>query len=277
MSRVPPIDEAILRRKGARTTALVPPDVRRLLDEGRIESVNLCEWLVVDQRALAERVFRACGWPELIGPTQAALNQLKTPTTPKKMEAIGRTLVAHCTSKTDVDDAYERLAAHRSDIVRSWACYLVGLHGALPLADKLERIRRLAADSNMGVRETSWMSVRESLADDLPQAIRLLKPFVKSDDANVRRFASEATRPRGVWCRHLTTLKEDPSPGLPLLEPLRSDASKYVRDSVGNWLNDASKSQPDWVRSLVRRWRRESDTPETQYIAKRALRTIGDS
>ena len=41
--------------------------------------------------------------------------------------------------------------------------------------------------------------------------------------------------------------------GLPILEPLKSDYSKYVRNSVGNWLNDASKTQSGFVRKLCRR------------------------
>ena len=53
----------------------------------------------------------------------------------------------------------------------------------------------------------------------------------------------------------------------------KSDYSKYVRNSVGNWLNDASKTQSGFVRKLCRRW--ESETKETKYIVKKALRTVG--
>jgi hypothetical protein len=37
-----------------------------------------------------------------------------------------------------------------------------------------------------------------------------------------RRFASEATRPCGVWCRHLASLKADPAPGLAILAPAQA-------------------------------------------------------
>ena len=97
------------------------------------------------------------------------------------------------------------------------------------------------------------------------------------ENENIRRFASEVSRPRGVWCKHIEELKRTPELALSILEPLKSDESKYVRDSVGNWLNDASKTQPDFVKKLCECWENESTTNETKYIIKKALRTINKS
>ena len=59
-----------------------------------------------------------------------------------------------------------------------------------------------------------------------------------------------------------------------LLEPVRSDPERYVQNAVANWLNDASKSRPDWVRGVCERWERESPTRETAWIVRRGLRTL---
>ena len=81
-------------------------------------------------------------------------------------------------------------------------------------------------------------------------------------------------RTRGVWCKHIVEFKEEPWLGLGIIGPMKSDESKYVQLSVGNWLNDASKSQASWVKKLCLEWQAQSPTNHTYNICKRAQRTI---
>jgi len=138
----------------------------------------------------------------------------------------------------------------------------------------LKQIQSFSADKHFGVREISWLAVRAKIAQNLTKSIEILSGWTNHKDENIRRFASEATRPRGVWCEHIEELKQNPELAVSILEPLKSDTSKYVQDSVGDWLNDASKTQPEFVQALCQRWEKESLTTETKYIIKKALRTI---
>ena len=138
--------------------------------------------------------------------------------------------------------------------MRGWACFLVGALPDVSLQARLDRIRPLADDAHFGVREWAWLAVRPRLADDLQASVQALRPWTQDRSERVRRFASESLRPRGVWCAHIAALKSDPAIALPLLEPLRADPAAYVQDSVANWLNDASKDQPAWVRAVCARW-----------------------
>jgi len=118
------------------------------------------------------------------------------------------------------------------------------------------------------------MSLRPEIDKNLNQSIKLLSQWASDKDENIRRFTTESTRPRGVWCKHIEALKERPELALPILEKLKSDSSKYVQNSVGNWLNDASKSKPEFVIEICEKWGKESPTKETEKIIKRAKRTI---
>jgi 3-methyladenine DNA glycosylase AlkC len=131
-----------------------------------------------------------------------------------------------------------------------------------------------ASDVNMTVRECAWMAFRPYVIGDLKSMMRLLGKAALDPDANIRRFAIETSRPRSVWGAHIQELKADPRLGLELVESVRADPSRYVQKSVGNWLNDASKTQPDWVLETCARWSTESKCKETHYIISRALRTI---
>ena len=118
------------------------------------------------------------------------------------------------------------------------------------------------------------LALRPEIEKELTQSIALLSKWTNDQDENIRRFTTESTRPRGVWCKHIEKLKESPELALSILEPLKSDISKYVQDSVGNWLNDASKTSPEFVIGLCDKWHNESPTKDTEKIIKRARRTI---
>jgi 3-methyladenine DNA glycosylase AlkC len=161
-----------------------------------------------------------------------------------------------------------------SDTARAWAALAIGLIPEMTFRSRLDLVKQFAADHHFAVREWAWISLRQHIAEDIHAAIDALEPWAYDEDERLRRFASEATRPRGVWCIHLPPLKKDPGLGLPLLEPLRNDLARYVQLSVGNWLNDASKTKPAWVRATCDRWLAEDSSPSTNLICRRGLRSV---
>lgn len=259
------------RRTGAVRMADIPPDVLRALNEGREETITLVEWLAIDVVTLMRHAMRDVGLddPALLEAARAAAGEKIM----QRQRTIARALHAALGTRADRDAVFQRLAGHPSDTVRSWAALVVGAEDH-SLADRLERARPFAADPNMGVREVAWYAFRPHLALELDEGLRLLEPWVRDPDEGIRRCAIEGTRPRGVWTAHLAALKADPGRALPLLEPVRSDPSRYVARAVGNWLNDASKDHPAWTSELCARWLRESPTPETTWIARHGLRTL---
>ncbi|CAI8880251.1 DNA alkylation repair enzyme [Brevibacillus sp. IT-7CA2] len=264
-------------RKGAVKASLIPENVLALLHTGELESVNLTEWQAVDHIHLLRSVLPHVQLDAHVARLVDQLEETGSMSGMKAIRLIGLELLAilHKSGEpTATSPVFLSLATHKSDSVRCWSAYIIGLDNTLSLEEKLRQIRKFAADHHFGVREIAWMAIRDSLVHDLNHSIQLLSKWVLDTDENTRRFAVEATRPRGVWCKHIDALKNDPALCLPLLMPVKSDASKYVQDSVGNWLNDASKSQPDWVIQLCDEWLRISDTKETKRIVTKAKRTI---
>lgn len=262
-----------MKRKGARSIKEIPANILEQLNRGEIASANLVEFLGVDRRKLIENLLTRHNRTSYLQPVLSRVNRLQKVTANTIYLAIADGLVEEVARNSD-SELLSILSSHPSDIVRCFATYLIGHNADLNNKEKLEQMRPFAADRHFNVRECAWCDVRKSIALNLSESLIILTAWATDEDENIRRFASEATRPRGVWCEHIIVLKQNPELGLPILEPLKSDSSKYVRDSVGNWLNDASKTQPEFVRELCSRWEKESDTKETTYIIKKALRTI---
>ena len=255
-------------RKGASRIADIPPDVLAALNRGELETITLVEWLAVDWPTLLRHALEDVGAGELLPRFLTRVEELSHLKITKRQRALGALLAA------EAPELFERFATHRSDTVRSWAAFMLAADDGLDLARRLEATRRFAADRHMGVREVAWDTFRPYVAAELDRGLELLAAWVRDPDDRIRRCAVEGTRPRGVWTRHIEELKREPERAEPLLEPVRSDASAYVRQAVANWINDASKSRPDWARALAERWLVESPTRETAWIVERGLRTL---
>jgi 3-methyladenine DNA glycosylase AlkC len=262
-----------VKRKGSKSAKDIPKEILEQLNNGQIETANLVEWLAVDQRLLLTNMLHQTNKTEYLKPILADIENLKKQTVNTINEAIGTGLFEQ-SLKNDDAEILTIISTHKSDLIRCWATYTISKNQNLDTSQKLKQIQAFSADKHFGVREICWMAVRPTIAKNLAQCIEILSGWTNHKDENVRRFASEATRPRGVWCEHIEALKQNPEIGLAILEPMKSDKAKYVQDSVGNWLNDASKSQPDFVKNICKKWEKESSTKETAYIIKKALRTI---
>lgn len=260
-------------RKGARSIASIPAATLRELNAGRDESRTLVEWLAIDARQLWKAIAPDVGLP-VDRETMKSVGELGADKAMARMRGLGA-LIHDCLPGSEEREAVlARLALHRSDVARAWACYATTAPQRRSLKGLLARIVPFACDPNMAVRECAWESLRPRVLADLPKAIELYLPWTARREIGLRRCAVEGTRPRGVWTQHAKALVEDPEPGLMLLEPLKADPERYVQDSVANWLNDAAKTEPDWVRDVCRRWSSESDAKSTAYIVKRAQRSL---
>lgn len=249
------------KRKGATRRCDIPKAVLAKLNAGKLETATLAEGLAVDfQKLLAQAAPRAASEAHRVAADVAFTRRMHVAGT-VLFEVHGR-------------EAFEHFRTHPSDTVRGWSAFALASNPDLNVEELLESIRPLADDPHFGVREWAWMAVRPAVASDIRLAVRILTPWASDGSERLRRFASEVTRPRGVWCEHIPILKQTPKIALPVLSPLHRDPSLYVRNSVANWLNDAAKSRPDWVREICHSWLAKSSAAETRYICRRACRSI---
>lgn len=249
----------------------VPEEVLAVLEAGEAETVNLMEWLAADMGKLARAVAAQLPAGRLQTNLLLAADEMGGLGVIARLRAAGRAIAL---ASAPGSSEFDCLRHHKSDLVRQWACYAVNDSAlSLSLDHRLNKTLPFAADRNMSVRETAWMAFRPHLAERFEQALPLIERLALNENENIRRFAVEVTRPRSVWGAHLPSLKREPSLALAVLEAVREDPSRYVRLAAGNWLNDASKSRPDWVADLSRRWAKGAN-PSTHFIVKRGLRTI---
>ena len=160
----------------------VSQEIIKELNGGQREASNLMESLAVDVKILLRHVLPAFDFPAL--PASLGITQKHRLIAAELQKQFGFML-------------FESLKIHASDTVRTLACCLLG-EQPFSFAEKLALVRPLADDHHAGVREWAWMAIREDCTAALAHAITLLIPWTAAPSHNIRRFASELTRPRGA-------------------------------------------------------------------------------
>jgi 3-methyladenine DNA glycosylase AlkC len=229
----------------------IAPDLLEQLEIGTLETATLTECLAINMRKLMH----------------AAFPNLPSDQIDPALGVVQRMSQAGCILRAGLSETVlNKAVCHPSDTVRGWVAFALGQDIRIPSMQRLSTMRIFAADPHFGVREWAWMAVRAIVVAETEAAIAQLVSWVSDPDPNIRRFASEATRPRGVWAASIPLLRQNPEVGLAILTPLRFDAARYVEDSVANWLNDAGKDRPDWLRSLLDEW--QDDGVSTRLITR---------
>ncbi|MDX8394795.1 MAG: DNA alkylation repair protein [Mariprofundaceae bacterium] len=252
------------KRVGAKSIGAINQTTRKALNEGVLESASLSEALSIDFSHLM-----ICTFPRMNAQTIEQMHHAQSQGITKRMQ-----LAASLLSSQLGSEAFAALSHHQSDTVRGWAAYALASDAALSLEQKLSGVKALADDPHFCVREWAWLALRPSISLDIRHSIELFTPWVNDASENIRRFAIEATRPRGVWSKHIAELKDSPQLGEPLLNRVMEDTSRYVQNSCANWLNDAGKTQPLWVTGFCKQWQNRSQSEALTYVARRALRNI---
>lgn len=223
------------------------------IDQGTMATRTLAECLAVDQRTLAASIASQID-ESLASALQEAANISHALGISKKFATIGLALGQWLEAAPAQSRDAERLFTHPSDTVRGWAAFAnAWTVRNLDIGEALHSQLRFATDEHFGVREWAWLALRPQLAADLEHSLAHLQRHNRDHDPLIRRFSIEILRPRGVWCEHIARLKSAPEIAEALLVPLLAETEKYPQDSVANWLNDASKTRPDWVVQLFER------------------------
>ncbi|MFE9686240.1 DNA alkylation repair protein [Streptomyces sp. NPDC006285] len=123
-------------------------------------------------------------------------------------------------------------------------------------------------------RLSSEFAIRTLLRHDLDRALAtIVGDWTESADADIRRLASEGTRPYLPWSVRVPQILASPGVTVPVLDALYRDESEYVRRSVANHLNDLSRDHPELVVATARRWLDHPDAT-TQRLVRHGLRTL---
>ena len=105
--------EEIKNRKGAQKAVDIPAEVLSLLNAGRIETVNLTEWLAVDHSQLVKSVFPALGIDKnIIEELVCQIHQQKKPSTMNTIKLTGALLYEKYANTDLYESLFKQISTH---------------------------------------------------------------------------------------------------------------------------------------------------------------------
>ncbi|MEU1813447.1 hypothetical protein [Micromonospora aurantiaca (nom. illeg.)] len=155
-----------------------------------------------------------------------------------------------------------------------------GLHIYSPHSDFVARYWRTAHRLDRALSAlpifTRYFSAEDAVRyflNDFPEeTLKAVNRWAQDPDYRIRRLASESMRPRLPWSPRISMPIDA---GLPILDQLYADPSRYVTQSVANHLRDIAISDPHLVLATLTRWQttRRVDEKQLTFIAREALKT----
>jgi 3-methyladenine DNA glycosylase AlkC len=163
-------------------------------------------------------------------------------------------------SKTD-NDFGDFIYGPYSDFVAQYGC------------NKNDLQFSLYALKEMTSRFTAEDSIRYFINAFPDETMAEILKWSRDSHYQIRRLASEGTRPKLPWSQKIKT---KPVQAIPILDNLYFDNTRYVTRSVANHMNDISKIEPDLVFKTLSRWQKSEklNQKEMDYIINQSLRTL---
>ena len=81
-----------VRRKGAVRRSDIPPDILEGLNEGRLETVTLAEWLAIDMSTLLRSILPAVGLADAEEALAEAVHRLAGEGVTRRLKGVGEAL-----------------------------------------------------------------------------------------------------------------------------------------------------------------------------------------
>ena len=152
-------------------------------------------------------------------------------------------------------------------------CNFVALYGLIDEYNGGESpwMVSMEAQKELTKRYTCEYSMRPFLEADQDRVIAMLNKWMYDPNPHVRRLCSESTRPRLPWAAKISSLAQDPTICLSILEHLKNDSTLYVRRSVANHLGDLAKDHLNFILKLAWEWLPDA-SKELKWVIRHALR-----